>query len=162
METIRARLGDRTAATAESCTAGRVASALAAGEGAEDFFRGGLVAYQVPVKQGLLGVSSTHVLNLETAEEMAEGVCRLFAAPVAVATTGLAGGEPVDGVPVGTVFIATAVGGRVHAARHWFAGDPEQVCTAAARQALRDLAAALEVGPGGDGLAGPTAGYPPP
>lgn len=143
VETISSRLGDRAVATAESVTAGRVASALACAVGAADFLRGGLVAYQVNVKQRLLGVSSTHVLNLRTAEEMATGAAELFDAPVAVATTGLAGGDPIDGVPVGTVFIGTSVEGVVRSTRHAFSGDPEEVCAQAARQALVDLAEAL-------------------
>jgi PncC family amidohydrolase len=140
---ISALLGRRSVATAESCTAGRVAAAIASAEGAADFFRGGLVAYQVPVKQELLGVSTTKVLNQRTAEEMAVGAARLLHATAAVATTGVAGGEPIDGVPAGTVFIGTAVDGRRSSARHWFPGEPEEVCAAAASQALRDLAAAL-------------------
>lgn len=143
VEEIASLLAGRTVAAAESCTAGRIAAALAAAEGAADFFRGGLVAYQVPVKQRFLGVSSTKVLNLRTAEQMARGVAGLLHASVAVSTTGVAGGEPIDGVPVGTVFIGTAVDGVVSSLRHWFPGEPDEVCTAAARQALRDLAAAL-------------------
>jgi PncC family amidohydrolase len=140
---VAALLAGRSIAAAESCTAGRVASALASAEGAADFFRGGLVAYQVPVKQELLGVSSCKVLNLRTAEEMAAGAARLLGAEVAVATTGVAGGEPVDGVPPGTVFVGTLVEGATGSRRHWFAGEPDEVCAAAARQALRDLVDAL-------------------
>ena len=143
VEEIASLLAGRTVAAAESCTAGRVAAALASAEGAADFFRGGLVAYQVPVKQRLLGVSSTKVLNLRTAEEMARGAAGLLHASVAVSTTGVAGGEPIDGVPVGTVFIGTAVDGVVSSRRHWFPGEPDEVCSAAARQALCDLAAVL-------------------
>jgi nicotinamide-nucleotide amidase len=142
---ISALLGGRTVATAESCTAGRVAAAIASAEGAADFFRGGVVAYQVPVKQELLEVSTSKVLNLRTAEEMAVGATRLLRASAAVATTGVAGGEPIDGVPAGTVFIGTAVDGRASSARHWFPGEPDEVCAAAASQALRDLADALRL-----------------
>jgi PncC family amidohydrolase len=143
-EQVAALLAGRTVAAAESCTAGRVAAALASAEGAADFFRGGLVAYQVAVKQELLGVSSSKVLNLRTAEEMAVGAARLLAAPVAVATTGVAGGDPVDGVPPGTVFVGVTVDGTTASARHWFPGEPEDVCAAAAAQALRDLVEALQ------------------
>jgi nicotinamide-nucleotide amidase len=146
VETVSSLLAGRSVATAESCTAGRVAAALAAAEGAADFFRGGLVAYQVPVKQRLLGVTSTKVLNLRTAEEMAAGAAELLDASVTVATTGLAGGEPIDGVPGGTVFIGTCVDGVTRSVRHWFPGDAEGVCAAATRQALRDLAHALRAG----------------
>ena len=50
-------LGDRTIATAESCTAGRVAEVLACVEKASEFLRGGLVAYQEAIKRELLGVT---------------------------------------------------------------------------------------------------------
>jgi PncC family amidohydrolase len=143
-EAVAALLDGRTIAAAESCTAGRVAAALATAEGAAEFFRGGLVAYQVAVKQQLLGVSSPKVLNLRAAEEMATGAAQLLGAPVAVATTGVAGGDPVDGVPPGTVFIGTVVDDVAASARHWFPGEPEEVCAAAAEQALRDLVAALQ------------------
>ena len=66
---VVAWLGARTVACAESCTAGRLSQAFAAVGGAEDWFRGGLVAYQVPVKRSLLGVTAASVLNEEAAKE---------------------------------------------------------------------------------------------
>ena len=136
-------LGDRTVATAESCTAGRVAESLAAVEGAVDFLRGGLVAYQDGVKQSHLGVTAASSLSAEAAAQMASGACHMFRADAAVATTGVAGDEPQDGVPPGTVFVATAVDGVVGVNRYRFGGDPVQVCETARRQALLDLRAAL-------------------
>jgi nicotinamide-nucleotide amidase len=44
---------------------------------------------------------------------MAQGVCRVLGCAVGVATTGVAGPEPQDGQPVGTVFVAAAWGDRV-------------------------------------------------
>src|SRR6187397_2873971 len=101
-------LGDRRLACAESMTAGRLATTFAAVDDAVSFFRGGLVAYQSGIKTALLGVTAASVLTLEAAEQMAQGVARLLAAEVAVSTTGLAGGAPVDDVEVGTVFIGTS------------------------------------------------------
>jgi nicotinamide-nucleotide amidase len=141
---IAGLLEGRAVATAESCTAGRVASAFAAVTGAQQFFRGGLVAYQVPVKRELLQVTEASVLTTGAAEQMAAGVCRLLEAQVAVATTGVAGDEPEDGVLPGTVFVGTCVGGTLRSREHHFGGDPDEVCDAARRQALIDLLRDLE------------------
>jgi PncC family amidohydrolase len=144
--TVAALLHGRSIATAESCTAGRVAEALAGVPGAVDFLRGGLVAYQERCKRDLLAVSAESVLSNDAAEQMAAGARLLFGADVAVATTGVAGAEPVDGTAPGTVFIATAVGDEVVSRRYVFAGDPQQVCERASRQALVDLRTALDPG----------------
>jgi PncC family amidohydrolase len=109
-----------------------------------DFFRGGVVTYQREAKESLLDVTAESVLSHKAAEEMARGACRLFDAAAGVATTGLAGGHPEDGVPVGTVFIATCVDGRLTSAEHHFDGDPEEICEAACHQALVDLREALD------------------
>ena len=136
---VVAWLGSRTVACAESCTAGRLSLAFAAVGGAERWFRGGLVAYQVPVKRALLGVTEPSVLNEAAAQEMAAGAASLLSADVTVATSGVVGGEPQDGVAPGTVFIATSVDGTVTAHTHRFEGEAEQVMDAAVRQALVDL-----------------------
>ncbi|MCU1360490.1 MAG: CinA domain protein [Ilumatobacteraceae bacterium] len=141
--TIAARLGSRTLATAESCTAGRVAESFATVEKATQFLRGGLVAYQESVKRALLGVTAESMLTRQAAAEMAAGAADLFSADVTVSTTGLAGEEPQDGVPGRTVFIGTFVDGRVRATEHHFEGSPDQVCESARRQALVELATRL-------------------
>jgi PncC family amidohydrolase len=132
-------LAGRPICVAESCTAGRVATTLACVEDVQDVLRGGLVAYQVPVKRALLGVTAVSVLTTAAAEQMAAGACRLFDAPVGIATTGLAGGDPTDGVEPGTVFVATVIDGDARSRRHRFEGGPQAVCDQAARQALVDL-----------------------
>lgn len=136
-------LAGRSIATAESCTAGRVAEVLACVEKAVDFLRGGLVAYQDGVKRSMLGVRAESVLSLQCAREMASGAARLFAADVAVSTTGLAGDEAKEGTPPRTVYIGTAVGERVNATEYRFSGSPEDVCDQARHRALLDIAAAL-------------------
>jgi nicotinamide-nucleotide amidase len=143
------RLDGRRLACAESLTAGRLTTALASVDAAVTFLRGGVVAYQRRIKAELLGVTADSVLSTEAAAQMACGVADLLDAQVAVSTTGLAGGDPEDGVEVGTVFIGTFVSGAVSTSRHRFDGEPEKVCDAAARQALEDLAAALSAPPGG-------------
>jgi len=154
-------LDGRTIATAESCTAGRVAAVLACVEKAADFLRGGLVAYQDEIKRDLLGVTAESVLSLDAAREMATGARRLFGADVAVSTTGVAGGESQEGTPPGTVYIATAVRDRVAATEHRFRGSPEEVCDQARHQALLDLISAMSDGGQRprDRLTGHTQGY---
>lgn len=137
--TVVELLHGQSIATAESCTAGRIAQVLAAVPSAADFFRGGLVAYQEVVKRSLLEVAAPSVITARAASEMAAGARRLFAADVTVATTGVAGDEPEDGMPPGTVFIATLVGDTEVAERFHFAGSPEEVCDKARRAALEML-----------------------
>ena len=136
-------LSGRSIATAESCTAGRIAEVLACVEKASEILRGGVVAYQERVKRDLLGVRAESVLTAEAAEQMASGVARLLGAAVAVSTTGVAGDEAEDHTPPGTVYIGVTVDGAVSSKVHQFDGSPEQVCDRARRQALLDLIDAL-------------------
>jgi PncC family amidohydrolase len=132
-------LDGRAVASAESCTAGRISEAFAAVEGASTWFAGALVAYQEHAKRSLLHVRAPSVLSTEAAAEMAEGIARLLEVPVAVATTGVAGDEPVDGVGPGVVFIATRVGDETTTSIHRFEGSPDEVCDGAAACALSQL-----------------------
>jgi len=136
-------LDGRAIATAESCTAGRIAEVLASVENATDFLRGGVVAYQESVKRDLLGVTAESVLTAAAAEQMARGVAELVGAQVAVSTTGVAGDRAEDGTPPGTVYIGVMVDNTVVSKVHHFDGSPEEVCDRARRQALLDLIEAL-------------------
>lgn len=127
-------------AVTESCTAGAVTSALAAGGSAERWLRAGLVAYQEPVKRGLLGVRTSSLVTREAAAEMAGGAARLFDTQVALATTGVFGTEPVDGVEPTTVVIATLVVDGIRTARHRLDDDPEVASGQAVELALTQLA----------------------
>ncbi|HWH29405.1 MAG TPA: CinA family protein [Mycobacteriales bacterium] len=126
-------------ASAESVTAGLVADQLAQAPSASDWFLGGVVAYATEVKQRLLDVAPGPVVNAETAEQMARGVARLLEAQVAVATTGVGGPDPEEGEPAGTVWVGVYVDGMVTTYRLDVPGDPEDVCTGAAEQAVRLL-----------------------
>jgi nicotinamide-nucleotide amidase len=103
-----------TAGTAESLTGGLVAAALTAVPGASAVFRGGIVAYAADLKQLLLGVSEellgrVGTVHPEVAAAMADGARHRLGASTAIATTGVAGPDSVDGHPVGTVHIAVSV-----------------------------------------------------
>jgi nicotinamide-nucleotide amidase len=136
----------RAVATAESLTSGAVASRLGAAPGAASWFRGGLVSYHDQVKHEVLGVDDGPVVTDKAARQMAEGVARLLAADVAVATTGAGGPDEQDGQPPGTVFVAICTGGRLRCEEFHFEGEPEQVVEQSTTAALELLLAALSDG----------------
>lgn len=122
--------------TAESMTGGMVASRLTDLPGSSEFFRGGLVAYDPELKARLLGVSSTeHVVDADTAIEMADGARRLLEVDVAVAVTGSAGPDPLE-KPAGTAVIAVATPEGTRARELKFSGDRERVRAYATTAAL--------------------------
>lgn len=109
-----------TVAAAESLTGGLVAAALTSVPGASAAFRGGVIAYASDLKASVLGVpagllSAHGAVHPQVAAAMAEGARTRLGATFGVATTGVAGPDPADGQPVGTVYIAaaSAAGGAV-------------------------------------------------
>ena len=99
-----------TIVTAESCTAGGIAHALAQVEGASQYLRGGFVTYQTPMKTELLDVSAVlidtcGVVSAEVAQAMAQGALSRTEADIAVAVTGYIGAQGGDAhAPNGTVW----------------------------------------------------------
>lgn len=106
-----------TIGTAESLTGGLVCAALTDVPGASAVVRGAVVAYATDLKAAVLGVdpellATGGAVQAEVAVQMAHGVCRVLGCEVGVATTGVAGPDPQDGQPVGTVFVAVATSAR--------------------------------------------------
>ncbi|MET8680520.1 nicotinamide-nucleotide amidohydrolase family protein [Streptomyces sp. NPDC004647] len=106
-------LRGQTLAAAESLTGGLVAAELTGAAGASKAFRGSVTAYASDVKRALLGVDGVLLaergaVDPEVARQMATGVRRLLGADWGVSTTGVAGPEPQDGQPVGTVHVGVA------------------------------------------------------
>jgi nicotinamide-nucleotide amidase len=102
---------NETLVTAESITAGGLSAAITSVEGSSQIFLGAIVAYQDHVKTDVLGIDekiiATHtVYSQEVAVAMAQAVRLKFGATWAIATTGVAGPGPSDGVPSGTVWVA--------------------------------------------------------
>ncbi|MFH8407366.1 CinA family protein [Streptomyces sp. NPDC018019] len=98
-------------AVAESLTGGLVAGALTGVPGASRAFRGSVTAYATALKRDVLGVDGALLdargaVDAEVARQMARGVRRVLGADWGIATTGVAGPDPQDGQPVGTVFVA--------------------------------------------------------
>jgi nicotinamide-nucleotide amidase len=107
----------RTLAVAESLTAGHVQARIGATSGASNYFVGGITAYTIDQKVKHLGVNRaeakrTKCVSAEIAEQMARGVCNLFAADVGVATTGYAEPSLSDGVATPFAWWAVAIRGR--------------------------------------------------
>ncbi|GGO91576.1 CinA family protein [Wenjunlia tyrosinilytica] len=102
-----------TLAVAESLTGGLVAAELTGVPGASRSFRGSVTAYATDVKASLLGVEpgllrGRGAVDPDVAEQMARGVRSALSANYGIATTGVAGPDPQDGKPVGTVYVAVA------------------------------------------------------
>lgn len=110
---LHRRLRERfeTVAVAESLTGGLVSAALSSTPGASATFRGGLVVYATDLKHALAGVDADLLLergavDAEVARQLAHGARDRLRTTWGVGVTGVAGPEPQDGQPVGTVFIA--------------------------------------------------------
>ncbi len=108
----------QTIATAESLTGGLLCATLVDVPGASDVLRGGVVAYLPEAKRDVLGVDSDLIervgtVHADVAAAMAEGAVRVFGSTWGAATTGVAGPEPSEGKPVGTVHVAVAGPGGV-------------------------------------------------
>lgn len=137
--------------TAESCTAGLVAASLAELSGASAYLWGGFICYSNEAKVGQLGVDpevleQKGAVSREAALAMAEGALHASGATLAVSVTGLAGPEgDGSGVPVGTVWIATALAGaEPFAIVRRYAGDRNEVRVRATLDALGDAVRRLD------------------
>ncbi len=135
--------------TAESCTGGMIAESCTAVSGSSTWLRGGIVAYDPAIKQKLLGVAESTiveagVVSKETAMAMATGATKALDCAGAVATTGYAGPTGGDeNNPCGTVYIAAALCGRVEYERHIFEGTREEVRKQATFAALKLLSSLI-------------------
>lgn len=147
IERLRAR--GLTMATAESCTGGNIARSLISVAGASDVFNGAVVSYANSAKENLLGVprgmiEARGAVSREVVESMAIGACRALGADCACATSGIAGpggGSPEK--PVGTVWMAWCVEGRVTSRVARFPGDRARVIGRATAEALLGLLALI-------------------
>ncbi len=99
--------------TAESLTGGLVCAALVAVPGASEVVSGGIIAYTAESKIDVLGVPADVIKAFGTVDAhvaacMANAARRRFGSTYGLATTGVAGPDPSEGKPVGTVHIAIA------------------------------------------------------
>ncbi len=142
-----------TVAVAESLTGGAVCARLVEVPGASRVLRGGVVAYATDLKAGLLGVdpallAERGAVDPAVAAAMAHGVRVRLAADVGLATTGVAGPDPQDGYPPGTVHVAVATAGTSRVASWRLPGDRPQVRAATVAGLLALALEVVERGPG--------------
>ena len=121
-----------TVGAAESLTGGLVTAVLTTVPGSSAVVRGGIVAYAADVKNTLLGVDADLLARVGTVHQdvalaMASGARERLGAAVGVATTGVAGPDPADGQPVGTVHIAVRTAGTARHEALALSGDRAQI-----------------------------------
>ena len=136
-----------TVVTAESLTAGGLSSALTSEPGASAVFLGGITAYQNEIKSRELGVSPAliaehSVVSQEVAMAMARGALEKFGSTWAIATTGVAGPGPVDGIEPGSVWVAVA-GPVTETMELALSGEREAVRNASVSSAIATFARIL-------------------
>lgn len=139
--------GSATLATCESLTGGLLGATLTSVPGASTVYRGGLITYATDLKHTLARVDPGELARdgavaSSTALAMAAGARETCGADWGVAVTGVAGPDPQEDHPAGTVFVAVAdrVGAAVEQYR--FGGDRHAVRTRTVEAALRQLAEA--------------------
>ena len=129
-------------AVAESCTGGLLSGRITAIPGSSDVFAGGVVAYDDAVKRQMLDVPASLLdtygaVSENVARAMATGALHRFGVGAGLAVTGIAG--PSGGSsekPVGTVWLAAALGGQTRALKRIFPGDRSEIRARAAQAAL--------------------------
>lgn len=147
------KLRDRglTVGTAESCTAGMIASRIADIPGSSDVLSGGIVSYSNDVKMKVLGVEEAVLRDFgavseQCAARMADGARRVLGCDIAVSVTGIAGpGGGTPEKPVGTVcFGISSADGTETKTEHF---DPTE-----GRGAIRAMTVATALGMVGETL----------
>lgn len=131
-----------TVTCAESCTGGMLSARLINIPGVSEAYKSGYVTYSNKAKRKILGVKKSTLekhgaVSKQTAEEMAKGAAFITKADVAVAITGIAG--PDGGTqekPVGLVYIACNVKGKVTVAQFRFNGSRAKIREASTTAAL--------------------------
>jgi nicotinamide-nucleotide amidase len=142
----------QTVACAESLTGGLLVSRLIDPPGASVVVRGGVVAYATEVKAAVLSVdpellADRGAVDPDVAAQMADGARRVLTADWGVATTGVAGPDPQDGMPVGRVYVAVSSEDGTRVVRHDLSGNRREIRDGAVGAALTLLMQCLDATP---------------
>jgi nicotinamide-nucleotide amidase len=150
-ETIEVVLGkklsklQKTIATAESCTGGKIASVISSVAGSSAYFKGSIVAYGTDIKENVLQIDNQiiekhSVVSAEVAKAMAKSVQNICKTDFAIATTGNAGPQKGDSnAEIGTVFIALATPNQTFVEEFNFGQPREKVIDRAVNKSLEML-----------------------
>lgn len=138
-----------TIAVAESLTGGLLVAELIRTPGASAVVLGGVVAYNTELKHTLLGVDAEVLaahgaVHPDVAAQMSAGVRTALAvggepAHIGISTTGVAGPDPQDGQPVGTVHLGFAIGSEVRTKHLQLSGSREHIRSAVVYESLLEL-----------------------
>ena len=139
------RSGNKTVATAESCTGGYIAHLLTFIAGASDIYNGSVVSYAYEAKEDLLHVKRSTLdqwgaVSEQTVKEMTEGILKTMKTDYAIATSGIMG--PGGGTlekPVGTVWIAVGNHRKIKTLKTFFRFDRKRNIEMTAHTALTML-----------------------
>ena len=146
-----------TIAVAESLTGGQLVAALIDVPGASKVVLGGVVAYNTALKSSILGVDARLLaergaVDAEVARQMATGARERLAvdsrpADIGISTTGVAGPDPQDGKPVGTVFLGLATAGGASSVELALSGDRAGIRSAVVSESLVQLTRLIDTFP---------------
>lgn len=142
--------------TAESCTAGRIAAAITSVPGSSQIYLGGVVSYNMLLKQQLLGVPPATLrragaVSAECARAMAIGALNNISRDgmlnrLSLASTGVAGpdaltsdGESPEPKPAGLVYIAVGLPKEAIVRELRLSGSREEVLSQSVDAALELL-----------------------
>lgn len=145
-----------TVAVAESLTGGLLVAELIAPAGASAAINGGIVAYNTELKHTMLGVDAKLLAEVgpvhpEVASQLAENARVRLAidgrpADIGIATTGVAGPEPVGGIAPGVVFLGLSMGDVTRSRELRLSGTRQHIRDESVTAALTWLGEALERG----------------
>lgn len=122
-----------TVSTVESCTGGMLAARIINVPGVSDVYKSGYITYSNKAKRKILGVKKgllekKGAVSEEVAREMAKGAALISKAEVTVAVTGVAGpGGGTEEKPVGLVYIACNVCGKIKVKKYNFDGNRAKI-----------------------------------
>ena len=138
-----------TVAVAESLTGGLLVAELIRTPGASAVVVGGVVAYNTAIKHSVLGVDAKLLaahgaVHPTVAQQMATGVRSALAvdgrpADIGISTTGVAGPDPQDSQPVGTVYLGFAIGTEVQSVALQLSGTRDDIRNAVVSESLMQL-----------------------
>lgn len=133
-----------TVATAESLTAGLLSATIAGVPGASAVLRGGLIVYATELKHVLADVDAGLLarrgpVDPDVAGAMAAGAATRCGSTWGIGLTGVAGPDPQDGHPVGTVYLGLAGPDSVTSQALDLSGDRWEIRLAACAAAIDGL-----------------------
>lgn len=132
-------------ALVESCTGGKLTSALIKHSGASDVVDCGLITYSNEAKMREVNVARDTLqrfgaVSHQTCYEMVKGVVSKTSADIGISITGIAG--PCGGTtekPIGLVYIGISIGGEIYTFENKFSGDREIIQNRTVYKALKIL-----------------------